>query len=88
VTALTSHEKALKYLGEGRVKVRSYGPSEAAFIVHGTKPYVVRFFDGAWSCNCPAAMHEKECAHLIACAKIVDFTVEEKAEVEGFPPQC
>ncbi len=69
MTSETTQEKAKRYLGEGRLTIRSFSRSSGvvvAFVV-GDSGLMYRAewsSDTGWLCNCPD--REQLCAHVIA----------------------
>jgi uncharacterized Zn finger protein len=66
VSRETAEEKAVRYLGEGRVKVRAVTPAGVEAEVQGAseKPYRTRREGHRWSCDCPA--WQRQCCHVRA----------------------
>jgi len=60
----TIAEKALRYLGEGRVAVEYADGETVRATARGSDAvYRVGFSGGVWACDCPA---RGRCAHLVA----------------------
>jgi uncharacterized Zn finger protein len=59
-------EKSVRYLGEGRVKVRTVAPERVEAEVQGSREavYRTRREGRRWSCDCPA--WQRECCHVRA----------------------
>jgi uncharacterized Zn finger protein len=62
----SAEEKAIRYLAEGRVKVRavSDGVVDADVQGSGEKAYRTRREGRRWSCDCPA--WHRQCCHVRA----------------------
>lgn len=74
MTTESKEEKAVRYLGEGRLHVQRVVPDSlvvAQVLGTGAGPYTLGYDPKAheWRCNCPA--RTKECAHLIALQLVV-----------------
>ena len=55
--------KAIRYLTQGRVMVKSVTPEGVlAHVRGGGEVYVTSWLDGRWSCSCPA---KTECCHTL-----------------------
>jgi hypothetical protein len=57
------HEKAVRYLGEARLQVRTIDAAEIRATCRGDsgEVYALGFRRGGWYCDCPA---RTRCAHL------------------------
>ena len=68
MTRESAHDKARRYLAEGRLTVRQLDRSSGVIaMVRGDSGLVYRAEwapDLGWSCNCPA--RSDQCAHLVA----------------------
>jgi uncharacterized Zn finger protein len=66
VTPETLEDKAKRYLGEGRVRVRVVTPNviEADVQGSGEVVYKTRREGRRWSCDCPA--WQRQCCHVRA----------------------
>jgi uncharacterized Zn finger protein len=62
----TIEEKARRYLGEGRVRIRAVSTEvvEAEVQGSGVAPYKTRREGRRWSCDCPA--WQRQCCHVRA----------------------
>jgi hypothetical protein len=62
----TVQEKALRYLGDGRVRIRAVNPAgvEAEVRGGGDAIYKTRREGRRWSCSCPA--WQRQCCHVRA----------------------
>ena len=58
--------KAVRYLAEGRVRIRAVSPEavEAEVQGSGEAPYETRREGRRWSCDCPA--WQRQCCHVRA----------------------
>jgi uncharacterized Zn finger protein len=66
VTPETLEDKAKRYLGEGRVRVRVVTPKVIEANVQGSRAaaYKTRREGRRWSCDCPA--WQRRCCHVAA----------------------
>jgi uncharacterized Zn finger protein len=81
VTTESAHDKARRYLGDGRLTIRQFNRSSGvvAFVRgHSGLTYRVEWSpDLGWTCNCPD--REQLCAHLIAL-RLVTVANQETTE--------
>jgi uncharacterized Zn finger protein len=60
----TTEEKAVRYLSQGRVKVRAVSAERVEADVRGSKTYKTTREGKRWACDCPA--WQRRCSHVIA----------------------
>jgi uncharacterized Zn finger protein len=60
----SKEEKAVRYLAEGRVKVRAVSADGVEADVRGSKAYKTTREGKRWTCDCPA--WQRRCSHVIA----------------------
>lgn len=64
-------EKAVRLLAAGKVTItRVQGNTIDATVTGDNDTYTVRRRRGGWTCTCPAATHNRRCAHLHAAQLI------------------
>lgn len=82
-------KKAHGYLTSGAVKMIEHTSTSAIIQVSGSSktPYVVRFSQGVWMCDCPGGKHGKECAHRYA-GKLISPLRTEVGPLSGSSPQA
>lgn len=60
-------EKSLRLIAAGAVTItRVQGATVDATVLGDTSTYEITRRRGGWRCTCPAAIHNRRCAHLAA----------------------